>query len=147
MNKIFLVIVFLIVTLMALTALGAEATYRSAIVHAALKHGVDPTLALAIAEVESGFNPRAKGSKGELGIYQLRPEFHGKPKTTSQNITVAMEYLAKIKKDCYPKYGSAYFVCYNFGPNRRLKVAPSATDYYQKVFKAYSRRRAQKSAP
>ncbi|HEX7480410.1 MAG TPA: transglycosylase SLT domain-containing protein [Polyangiales bacterium] len=37
------------------------------------KHGVDPWLLAAMAFKESGFNPFAMGSLGELGILQLHP--------------------------------------------------------------------------
>ncbi len=38
------------------------------------KHGVDPWLLAAMAFKESGFNPFAMGSLGELGILQLHPQ-------------------------------------------------------------------------
>lgn len=141
MNKPLLVAVIVMMLLAALTAVGAESRYKDTIVKTALAHEVDPTLALAIAEVESRFKPDAVGTRGEIGLYQLRPEFHGKDvKQPKKNIEKAMVYLARIKKNCYPRYGEAYFICFNYGPNRRLKVDPSATRYYQRVIKAYNRR-------
>ena len=35
-------------------------------------YGVPTWFALRIAKVESGYNPRARGSAGELGVYQLK---------------------------------------------------------------------------
>jgi soluble lytic murein transglycosylase-like protein len=35
-------------------------------------HGVPAWFAVRIAKVESNFNPRARGSHGELGLYQLK---------------------------------------------------------------------------
>lgn len=102
------------------------------IVAAALKHGVNPDLALAIAEVESGLNPRAIGGLGEIGIFQLRPEYHDvRHGNARHNIDVAIRYLAKLKRLC-GSYGDAYFVCFNYGPARKLK-APKQFPYYGKV--------------
>ena len=44
---------------------------RDAIVRAAREEGVDPSLALAIAERESNFDPRARNSKTIRGIFQM----------------------------------------------------------------------------
>jgi soluble lytic murein transglycosylase-like protein len=39
---------------------------------AAPRYGVPTWFALRIAQVESGYNPRARGAAGELGVYQLK---------------------------------------------------------------------------
>ncbi len=41
---------------------------------AAVKHGVDPKLAMAVAEAESGLSPDAVSSVGAVGVMQLMPE-------------------------------------------------------------------------
>jgi hypothetical protein len=51
--------------------LGAFAKY---LVVAAQKHSIDPWLMAAMAFKESGFNPYAIGSLGEIGILQINPE-------------------------------------------------------------------------
>ncbi|MTH97942.1 lytic transglycosylase domain-containing protein [Roseibium sp. RKSG952] len=40
---------------------------------AAGKHGVPLHIAKAVVEVESNFNPRARGSAGEVGLMQIKP--------------------------------------------------------------------------
>lgn len=51
--------------------MATTAEIQSMIRSTALTYGVDPALALAVAQRESSFNPAAVGSKGEVGIFQL----------------------------------------------------------------------------
>lgn len=50
----------------------ARDTEREAIIRAAREVGIEPALALAIAERESNFNPRARNSKTIRGLYQMQ---------------------------------------------------------------------------
>ena len=50
------------------------ATFQDIIAAEAKKHGVDPRVALAMADTESSFNPAAKSPKGAIGLFQLMPE-------------------------------------------------------------------------
>lgn len=110
------------------------------IVKAAKKNGVDPLLALSIADVESKLNPNAVGSLGEIGVFQLRPSFHSVVKGNERhNIDVATKYLAKLKVTCN-SYGKAYFVCFNYGPVRHLNH-PTLFPYYRKVSAALAIRK------
>lgn len=61
------------------TASKAEAARRSSgnyadlIRAAAKKHGVPLEIAQAVVRIESNFNPRARGSHGEVGLMQIKP--------------------------------------------------------------------------
>lgn len=46
---------------------------QALITAAAQSGGVDPTLALAVAQRESSLNPNAVGTKGERGVFQIMP--------------------------------------------------------------------------
>jgi soluble lytic murein transglycosylase-like protein len=110
-------------------------TIKKTIVETSVRYGVDPQLALAIAERESNLNPDAVGSIGELGVFQLRPEYHKVRRGDyAHNIDVAIRYLAKLKQSC-SHYGEAYFVCYNVGPNYKRLKYPHLFPYYKHVTK------------
>lgn len=51
---------------------------RSAIVQAAIEDGVDPATALAYAERESSFDPRARNSVSIRGLYQMTGDLRSK---------------------------------------------------------------------
>ncbi len=66
----------------------------------ALRYGVDPAIALAVAQKESGFNQGARGSAGEVGIFQLMPAtargLSVDPYDQTQNIEGGVSYLAQL---------------------------------------------------
>lgn len=54
-------------------ALLKETAYAGLITAAAEAHGVDPLLVQALIQVESNYKPRARSSKGAMGLMQLMP--------------------------------------------------------------------------
>lgn len=134
---IYVVVVLLIATIV--TGARADTTdWTPVIVSEARRAGVDPHLALAIATVESNMNPDAIGGMGEVGLFQLRPEYHAVSRgATRSNIRLAMKYLAQLKRQC-ARYGDAFFVCYNYGPARKLNH-PRQFPYYRKVMTVLDR--------
>ena len=102
----------------------------------AIKHGIDPVLAVAIAQVESNLNPDAIGSLGEIGVYQLRPEYHNvKRGDVRHNVETAIKYLADIRRKWQPVYGDAWFIKFNLGPNYRTLNHPEKFPYYVRVMR------------
>ena len=51
-----------------------EVPYGELIDAAAARHGVDPRLIRAVVQVESGYQPGARSSKGAMGLMQLMPQ-------------------------------------------------------------------------
>jgi membrane-bound lytic murein transglycosylase B len=63
-----------------------DTAYLDLILSAAETHGVDPILVQALIQVESNYKPRARSSKGAMGLMQLMP-------------SVAKEYKVKNAYD------------------------------------------------
>ena len=55
------------------TAQLRDTVYAGLITAAAETHGVDPILIQALIQVESNYKPRARSSKGAMGLMQLMP--------------------------------------------------------------------------
>lgn len=107
---------------------------------------IDPKLVAAVIAVESNFNSKALGtSHGEIGLMQLRPEFHlvsvKDQKKRKQalfnmdiNIETGVRYIAKLKREFSAhSHGIDFIEHYNIGPNR----VPSSYNYTKKIGKYY----------
>ena len=94
----------------------------------ALRYGVDPAIALAVAQRESGFNQSARGADGEIGIFQLKPatavEVGVDPYNEAQNIQGGIAYLAQM----YRQFGdwTKALAAYNGGPGNMSRGTTSA---------------------
>ena len=58
----------------SLTSSNKPSAYADIINTACDRHGIDPSLVLALVKVESGFNPDALSRKGAMGLMQLMPQ-------------------------------------------------------------------------
>ena len=105
----------------------------------AILNGVEPKVALAVAETESGFNPNMVGSAGEIGIFQIMPEnipvvYKKKLYEPGVNIAIGISLLAEAKKSCIHQKDYTWLTCYNLGPSRARKVRhPSLWPYVKHV--------------
>jgi len=81
-------------------ASAPSAAVATAIQQAAAANGVPLPLALAVAYVESGFNPNASGDSGHsIGLYQLNDQGEGAEMTLAQKtdpLTNANKALSEI---------------------------------------------------
>ena len=73
----------------------------------ALETGVPVELATAVVQIESNFNPKKRGSAGEIGLMQVKPAtarlmgYKGSVKDLydpETNIKIGMKYLAKAQR-------------------------------------------------
>lgn len=121
------------------------------IISQAQVQGVDPDLAVAVAEVESGVRVEATGLLGEVGIFQIRPEFQPsltkeqlrRPKT---NIRVGIRMIKRFQEDCFHKKDIYFVICFNFGPANAGKVKnPDKFPYVVKVKEEMRRLREERA--
>src|SRR6188474_3166686 len=81
--------------------------------------GVDPQMALAVAQQESGFDPAARSPKGAVGVMQLMPgtakQLGVDPADPADNITGGVKYLAQLSQR-YAGDRAWTLAAYNAGP-------------------------------
>ena len=78
-----------------------ETAYAQLIAAAAEAHGVDPILVQALIQVESNYQPRARSSKGAMGLMQLMPSVAREYKVRNAydpkaNVTAGVQKLAGL---------------------------------------------------
>ena len=118
----------------------------------AIRQGVDPNFALAIAEQESRFRQSARSAVGATGVMQLMPgtaaQLGVNPYDTRDNIRGGVKYIKQLQG----MFGDRYDLIaagYNAGPYRQsLQIGqipniPETQDYVKKVSAYYARNKAQ----
>jgi soluble lytic murein transglycosylase-like protein len=81
-----------------------KTAYDPFIESASGRHGVDARLVKAVIQVESAFRPRARSSKGAMGLMQLMPrtarEFQARnPYDPKSNIEAGTKYLKRLLRE------------------------------------------------
>ena len=96
---------------------------KSTIVTQALELGIDPALALSIAQVESNFKMEARSHCGAVGVFQLMPTTAKKiginPYSLVENVKGGLKYYLMM----YKMFGSVELAlaAYNAGPGNVKK--------------------------
>ncbi len=121
---------------------------RDAIIRAAQEHGIDPTIALAIAQRESNFDPRARNSKTIRGMYQMRGDHRAKYGIGDSDDPYHQTkgwgaFFKDVKKEMASKLGrdptdAEGYLGHHFGgvrAGRMLKMDPNTT--VDQVFTPY----------
>lgn len=97
---------------------GKRSEYTPHAVAAARRHGIPESLFLRLVQQESGWNPRARSSKGATGLAQLMPGTAARlgvnPHDPVQNLNGGARYLRMM----YNRFGNwrLALAAYNAGP-------------------------------
>ena len=97
---------------------GASGVYQDMARAAARKHNIPEDLFLRLVRTESGFHPRAKSSKGAIGLAQLMPftarNLGVNPHNPQENLDGGARYL----RQQYQRFGTwrLALAAYNAGP-------------------------------
>jgi len=111
---------------------------QSQITAAALQNGVPPSLALAVAKTESGFNQNKTSGAGAIGIMQLMPgtaaDLNVNPNDPAQNIQGGVAYLGQQLRK-YNGDVTLALEAYNEGPGAvdKGKLYPETQSYVASV--------------
>jgi soluble lytic murein transglycosylase-like protein len=117
--------------------------YDSLIVEHARAQRVRPDLVRAVAQVESGYNPRARSPKGAMGLMQLMPSTAAllgvrRPYDPEESIRGGVAYLRRLL-DRFENNEELALAAYNAGPEavgRYGNTVPpyrETRDYVRKV--------------
>jgi soluble lytic murein transglycosylase-like protein len=107
----------------------------------ASQSGVPPDLAVAVARQESGLNQSARGTSGEVGVFQLMPgtasDLNVNPYDLNQNVQGGISYL----KQMYDRFGdwTTALLAYNAGPGAVSsgKIPSSSQSYASKIMAVF----------
>lgn len=119
--------------------------YKELIQKYAKQFGVDPDIAMKMAEQESGGDKSAESKKGAKGLFQLMPETAKSLGVTDvndpeQNVKGAMQYMKQLLDSHGGDYRLA-LASYNAGPgavkdHAALTDYPETRDYVNKIMPA-----------
>lgn len=116
--------------------MSAAVSIASLIVTVAQAQGVNPQLALAVAQQESGLNQNKVGQAGEIGVFQLLPstaqELGVNPYDLAGNITGGIAYLRK-QLDKFGGNVAMALAAYNAGPGRVAQAVASGADWFSQI--------------
>lgn len=131
---------------------SAEVT--STIIQEAAQYDFDPIFVVAVVKTESRFNPLARGSFGEIGLMQLKPDtaewiakmygikWRG-PKTLEDpvsNIRIGLAFMDHLREQ-FRGHASKYVTAYNMGATRVRRMYASEKrpkEYSTRVMKNYN---------
>lgn len=117
------------------------------------RHGLDPVFVLAVIQTESSFNPLVRGSFGEIGLMQIKPDtaawisqkegwsWAGDESLENPmvNLRLGIAYLGWLKNR-FPSRPAKYVTAYNMGPGNLRRLLASniePREYKSKVMQNY----------
>lgn len=114
-----LLLIALVFTFMAIQADAADVnTVKASIVKHSIEMGVDPAIALSIANTESGFRHEVKSAHGAVGVFQLMPSTAKRMGLNAYSLNDNIRGGIMYYKSMYKMFGSMELAlaAYNAGP-------------------------------
>lgn len=126
----------------------------TAILKESEKHSFDPVFVLAVIKTESSFNPMARGSAGEIGLMQIKPDtaawiakkfkitWKG-PKTLENpvmNVRIGVAYMNYLREK-FDRHANMYVSAYNMGARQVFRMYASEQkpkEYSLRVMRHYN---------
>lgn len=132
---------------------NAAVELSSAILNESEAHEIDPVFVMAIIKTESSFNPLARGSAGEIGLMQLKPDTaqwiahkFGIPwkgqktlENPKMNVRIGIAYLDYLR-DRFDGHANKYLSAYNMGAGKVCRMYANEQkpkEYSLRVMKNY----------
>jgi soluble lytic murein transglycosylase len=117
------------------------------------KYGFDPIFLMAVIRNESAFQPKVRGTSGEIGLMQLMPatgrelarrakiKWHGKKTLESpeENVRIGAYYISVLREKL-DSHGRLYLSAYNMGLKHLRRARARSIwpkDYVQRVMHCY----------
>jgi soluble lytic murein transglycosylase len=133
---------------------GSAVTLSSTILKESEKYEIDPVFIVAVIKTESAFNPIARGTHGEIGLMQIKPDtaewiaakanipWHG-PKTLENpavNVRIGMAYFNYLRES-FDGHANKYVAAYNMGAlnvRRKYSSGEAPKEYASRVMRNYN---------
>ena len=106
--------------------------------------GVDPYIALSVASVESNIQMDKVGELGEIGVFQILPEYSGYSPTGLSNphinVMAGINRIKETQSRCKYKDDLYYLICYNMGYEGAKRIRyPDKNEYVKRIRKELTR--------
>lgn len=112
------------------------ATIVELITAEAQRQGLEPSIALAVAQQESGFNQAARGAAGEIGVFQLMPatakDLGVNPLNLMENIQGGIRYL-RMGLNAFSGDLAKALAAYNAGIPRVSNAVKAGADWFARI--------------
>jgi soluble lytic murein transglycosylase len=133
---------------------GQSLSLSETIIAEAQARNLDPVFVMAVIKTESSFNPTMRGSHGEIGLMQIKPDtgkwvalrkglpWHGRSTLESpmENVRLGVAYLAMLREKA-DGFANTYVSAYNMGLSKVLRLYKTSRRrpqiYSLKVMKNY----------
>ncbi len=149
LRKFFVTILSLLILSVVPAVSATVDNVKKAIITQSLAMGVEPAIMLSIAKMESGFRQEARGTSGNVGVFQLYPATAKSMGYNAYNLEENIKAGITYYKNMYKRFDSMEMAvaAYNCGPDavKRAKGVPThSRGFVNRIMLDYKYFKAQK---